>query len=93
MERTGHINDIKLVAIGHARSYYKIAPKDSTAIGPAINYVRGGRVAIAFRERQVRTVTVADSVAGVYIEPTPPPKKKPDSTATADTVAKKSATP
>ena len=72
----------ELVALGHARSYYKIAPKDSTALGPAINYVRGRRVAIALRERQVRTVTVTDSVAGVYIEPTPPVKKpKPDSTA------------
>jgi len=94
---------LELVAVGHARSYYKIAPKDSTASGPAINYVRGGRVAIGFRARQVKTVTVADSVAGVYIEPTPPAKKpkadsadaktKSDTTRAKPKAAPKSATP
>jgi hypothetical protein len=85
---------LQLVALGTASSYYKIAPKDSTAVGPAINYVRGGSVAIAFRERQVRSVTVSDSVAGVYIEPTPPPKKKPDSTTAPEKAkAAASATP
>ena len=84
---------LQLVALGHASSYYKIAAKDSTAVGPAINYVRGGSVTIALRDRQVASVTVADSVAGVYIEPTPPPKKKADSTAAPAGAVTKSATP
>jgi hypothetical protein len=67
---------LALVAKGHASSYYKIAPRDSTAVGPAINYVRGGVVTVAFLNRAVQSVTVSDSVAGVYIEPTPPEKKK-----------------
>jgi hypothetical protein len=72
----------QLVALGHARSYYKIAPKDSASVNPSINYVRGGSVAIAFVNHAVQTVTVTDSVSGVYIEPTPLPKKKKiDSTA------------
>ncbi|MGH3055358.1 MAG: hypothetical protein ACRDL7_10320, partial [Gaiellaceae bacterium] len=83
----------QLVALGRASSYYKIAAKDSSAVGPAINYVRGGSVTIAFHERQVASVTVTDSVAGVYIEPTPPPKKKADSTAAPAATATKSPTP
>ena len=75
---------LELIALGRASSRYQIAAKDSTAIGPAINYVRGGSVAIAFLNRQVQTVTVTDSVAGVYVEPTPAIKpKKTDSAAAA----------
>jgi hypothetical protein len=82
---------LALVAKGHASSYYKIAPKDSTALGPSINYVRGGVVTVAFLNRQVKSVTVSDSVAGVYIEPTPPVKKKTDTTAVITAVPKKKA--
>ena len=41
-------------------------------------------VDVAFVDKQVQTVTVRDSVAGVYVEPTPKPKpKKADTTVAA----------
>jgi lipopolysaccharide export system protein LptA len=61
----------RLIARGHARSFYQIAPRD-TATGPAINYVRGRDITVAFANRSVTTVTITDQAAGVYLEPTPP---------------------
>ncbi len=62
----------QLVAVGHASSFYQLAPKDTAAIGPAINYVRGDRITVAFADRQVQQVTIAGEAAGVYVDPTPP---------------------
>jgi lipopolysaccharide export system protein LptA len=61
----------QLVALGHARSYYQIAPKDSTALGPAINYVRGRIITVAMEARAVKTVRITDQASGVYVEPAP----------------------
>jgi lipopolysaccharide export system protein LptA len=59
----------QLVALGHASSFYHIATKDTTALGPAINYVKGRDITIAFVDKQVRRVTVLDQAAGLYLEP------------------------
>lgn len=85
---------VALIALGNASSYYQFAPKDSTVVTPAINYVRGSSVDVAFVNRQVQTVTVKDSVAGVYVEPVPKAKpKKTDTTATAKKVPAKKGSP
>jgi hypothetical protein len=80
---------LALIALGHAKSYYQIAAKDSASLSPSVNYVRGGAVTVAFAARQVKSVTVTDSVAGVYIEPTVVKKKKVDSTAAGPVLPKK----
>jgi hypothetical protein len=80
---------VALIALGNAKSYYQIAAKDSIAIGPSINYVRGGAVTVAFVAHQVKSVTVRDSVAGVYVEPSVVKKKKADSTAAKPVLPKK----
>lgn len=69
-----------LLAVGHARSFYQIAPRDTAAIGPAINYVRGDRINVAFANRTVDSVTITGQAAGVYADPTTP---KADSIARA----------
>jgi hypothetical protein len=69
-----------LLAVGHARSFYQIAPRDTAAIGPAINYVRGERINVAFANRTVDSVTIIGQAAGVYADPTTP---KADSIARA----------
>jgi len=85
---------LQLIALGNASSYYQFASKDTTAIGPVINYVRGSSVDVAFLDRQVQTVTVKDSVAGVYVEPVPKVKpKKTDTTATPKKTPAKKTTP
>jgi len=60
---------IELEARGNASSFYQMAAKDTTAVGPAINYVRGRDIAVTFTKRQVQQVTVIDQVAGLYLEP------------------------
>ncbi|HEX6537069.1 MAG TPA: hypothetical protein VF041_20970 [Gemmatimonadaceae bacterium] len=62
----------QLLARGHARSFYQIAAKDTSAIGPAINYVRGDQIIVTFDQRQVQRVAIAGQAAGVYLDPTPP---------------------
>lgn len=58
-----------LVSVGHAQSYYQIAPRDTAAIGPAVNYVRGERIRVAFDRRQVQRVVVTGQATGVYLDP------------------------
>lgn len=70
----------KLVAVGSARSFYQIAPRDTAAIGPAINYVRGTSIIVAFDNRTVDSVTISGQAVGVYADPTTP---KADSAARA----------
>ena len=59
----------EVVARGSASSYYHIAAQNGDPTRPGINYVRGRTITVALQDQQVRTVTVADSAAGVYVEP------------------------
>jgi hypothetical protein len=68
----------EIVALGNAKSYYHLAPGDSTADKFAINYVIGRLITVAFQEQRASKVTVIDKAAGVYLEPKP-------RTASADT--------
>ena len=76
----------RLLSFGHARSFYQIATKDTTAIGPSVNYVRGDRIQVAFVDREVQTVTIKGQATGIYLDPAKPPadstkKAKSDTTA------------
>lgn len=62
----------QLISQGSAQSFYQVASKDSGVVGPAINYVRGRDIAIAFANRVVQTVDVVDQAQGVYLEPQVP---------------------
>jgi hypothetical protein len=62
----------QLVAFGHARSFYQIAAKDTAAIGPAVNYVRGERITVAFDKRSVARVSISGDAVGVYADPLRP---------------------
>jgi hypothetical protein len=79
----------ELVAVGNARSYHHMAPADSTIRIPAINYVVGREITIAFRDQKVAKVTVRDRASGAYLEPKPVVATKTDSTR----VARPNATP
>ncbi|MEJ7808921.1 MAG: hypothetical protein WKG32_00755 [Gemmatimonadaceae bacterium] len=59
----------ELKALGHARSYYQLGAQDSTALKPAINYVKGKTITVAFEARLVKTVTIAGQESGLYLEP------------------------
>lgn len=60
----------ELHAVGNARSYYHLAPADTSMRRPAINYVTGREIVIDFQNQQVSRVTVVDQASGVYLEPT-----------------------
>ncbi|MEP7067491.1 MAG: hypothetical protein ABI889_15760 [Gemmatimonadota bacterium] len=62
----------QLVSQGSAQSFYQLAAKDSGVVGPAINYVKGRDISIAFANRAVQTVNVVDQAQGVYLEPQVP---------------------
>ncbi|HEY2064331.1 MAG TPA: hypothetical protein VGG84_00115 [Gemmatimonadaceae bacterium] len=61
----------ELVAIGHATSLQHLPPRDTSLRVPAINYVRGRTITVAFDSAKVQTVHVIDQdqAGGVYIEP------------------------
>ncbi len=59
----------QLVALGHARSLYQLAPRDTASDRPAINYVVGRDISLAFLNREVQTVTITEQAHGVYLEP------------------------
>jgi hypothetical protein len=61
----------ELHAIGNARSYYHLAPADTSLDRPAINYVTGREIVIDFQEQRVTRVNVVEQASGVYLEPTP----------------------
>ncbi len=61
-----------LVAEGDARSFYQLPSNKGERERPGLSYVRGRRITVDFKEREVQTVTVVDSVAGVFLEATPP---------------------
>lgn len=58
-----------LVATTAARAFYHLRSSDTTDRRPAVNYVRGRVIDIAFADRAVRSVVVTDSASGVYVEP------------------------
>jgi hypothetical protein len=62
----------QLISQGSAQSFYQIASKDSGVVGPAINYVKGRDISLAFANRVVQTVDVVDQAQGVYLEPQVP---------------------
>jgi hypothetical protein len=76
----------ELVALGNAKSYYHLPPADSAMRRPAINYVTGREIVVAFVDQRVSKVTVLDQAAGVYLEPKVEAAK-------ADTTAARPATP
>jgi lipopolysaccharide export system protein LptA len=65
----------ELVAIGHATSLQHLPPRDTSACVrvPAMVYVRGRLITVAFDSAKVQNVVVTDSdkAGGVYIEPNP----------------------
>ena len=59
----------QLLALGHASSYYNLAPQDSTERRPALSYITGKRIRVSFDSSQVSTVVVYQQTGGVYLEP------------------------
>jgi lipopolysaccharide export system protein LptA len=59
----------EILALGNAKSFYHLAPSDSTQRKPAINYVTGREILVSFEQAKVSRVTVIDQAAGVYLEP------------------------
>jgi hypothetical protein len=62
----------QLISQGSAQSFYQLAVKDTGVVGPAINYVKGRDISLAFSNRVVQTVDVVDQAQGVYLEPQVP---------------------
>ena len=73
----------RLVARGNASSYYQLAPRDSAAVEPAVNYVRGRDITVSFANREVHTVTIVEQATGLYLEPGLPDPAPTDTTNTA----------
>lgn len=82
----------ELVAVGNARSYHHMAPADSTIHIPAINYVVGREITIAFQEQRVARVMVRERASGAYLEPKPV-AARPDSARVARPVTTRGTTP
>ena len=68
-DTTGASELRELLAEGNARSYYQLAPEDSTDVRPSINFVTGRRILVAFRAGEVRAVSVAGETFGVLLQP------------------------
>ena len=59
----------ELIARGAAKAYYHLAPADTAGRVPAISYVVGREINIAFRDQEISRVTVLEQASGVYLEP------------------------
>ncbi|MFN8581877.1 MAG: hypothetical protein U0163_13000 [Gemmatimonadaceae bacterium] len=57
-----------LVASGSASSYYQVPSNKGEKDRPGVNYVRGRLIRVDFAAGDVQTVTVTDSVSGLYLE-------------------------
>ncbi|MEK7401953.1 MAG: hypothetical protein AABZ80_06265 [Gemmatimonadota bacterium] len=77
----------ELVARGGAKSYYHMAPADTTIRKAAVNYVNGRQIVVAFAQRRASKVTVVGKASGVYVEP------KPDTKAATKTTPAATASP
>jgi hypothetical protein len=61
-----------MVARGSARALtHHPDPKDTTGVGPAINYSRGDRITVAMLRDRIDHVEVAGKADGVHLEPRP----------------------
>jgi hypothetical protein len=76
---------IDLVAHGHASSFYQVPSNKGEKDRPGLNYVRGRRITVDFKERDVNSVTVQDSVSGVFLEPVAPDTLPPGTRGTRTT--------
>lgn len=63
----------QLIARGSAKSFYHMAPADSSVRKAAINYVTGREITVFFDAQRVSRVTVLERASGVYLEPKPVP--------------------
>jgi hypothetical protein len=75
----------ELRSSGDASSFYQIAPRDTAAVNPAMNYVRGEQITVNFADRQVQNVNIVGKAAGVYLDPLP---RTPTDTTRRDTTAR-----
>ena len=87
-DRRLEVDDI--IAIGRARSLYRLAPSDSLARPgldpPAVHYVVGSEIRIQMENRQVQGMQVAGQTQGVHLEPL---QRRPqvDSTLASDSLS------
>lgn len=103
--RGARIKEIK--AVGNASSLFHVASARGREAAPAMNYVRGRRITVAFDTGAVRDVRVDSAASGIYLEPidtvtdstaranakpaTPPPARKPPRSPTASSRSNSSA--
>ena len=80
---------IDLIADGGARSYYHVPSNKGDKNRPGINYVVGRKITVDFKDRVVNTVTVDDSVSGLFLEAAPIDTLPPNPKATKKTPAKR----
>jgi hypothetical protein len=59
----------QVTAILNASALYQIPSSRGRSCPPAINYVRGRKVVVAFDSGNVQSVTVDSAASGVYLEP------------------------
>ena len=63
----------EIIAIGNARSLYRLPPNDSLAVPgvdpPAVHYVIGNEIRIEMRGQQVESMQVRGQTEGVHLEP------------------------
>lgn len=57
-----------ILATGSASSYYQVPSNRGEKDKPGVNYVRGRAIRVDFAAGDVQTVTVSDSVSGMYLE-------------------------
>ena len=79
----------ELFASGQASAFYQVAADSAQRNRPGLNYVVGRVIRLAFKDKEVETVTVTDQVSGVYLAPLPadsvarrPPGTRPPENAT-----------
>ncbi len=60
-----------LYAAGDASAFYQVRADSGNRSRPGINYVTGRIIRLAFKDREVETVTVTDQATGVYLAPLP----------------------
>ena len=79
----------ELFASGQASAFYQVAADSAQRDKPGLNYVVGRIIRLAFKDKEVETVTVTDQVSGVYLAPLPadsvarrPPVARPPNNAT-----------
>lgn len=81
----------ELIASGSASSYYQIATAGHPT-QPAVNYVRGRIITVAFAEQKVQNVRVTEQATGLYLEPvtdTTANKARPNATTGARPAARR----